>query len=139
MIRLFRLVRLIRVAKLGRYSTAMHLLVRVLGKKKTELAASASLLFLLLIVSSSLVHLAEHVAQPDDFGSIPASMWWAIVTLTTVGYGDVYPVTAAGKVMAGCIAVLGIGLFALPTGILAMGFLEEVQGKKTCPHCGKEL
>lgn len=69
-------------------------------------------------------------------------MWWAIATLTTIGYGDVYPVTVIGKFMASIIAVLGIGMFALPTGILGSGFMEELEKSKkprTCPHCGKEL
>ena len=77
------------------------------------------------------------------FSSIPAAMWWAVATLTTVGYGDVYPVTMAGKIVASIIAILGIGMFALPTGILGAGFVEEMQKRKRktrrCPHCEKEL
>ena len=90
-----------------------------------------------------LEYYCEHEAQPEVFSSIPATMWWAVATLTTVGYGDMYPVTAAGRFCAGLIAVLGIGMFALPTGILGAGFVEAIQKSKQpherCPHCGKEL
>jgi voltage-gated potassium channel len=87
------------------------------------------------------MYYAEHEAQPEAFSSIPETMWWGIATLTTVGYGDVYPVTALGKLLGGVIAVIGIGLFALPTGILASGFSEELSKEEetACPHCGKDL
>ncbi|HYE73847.1 MAG TPA: potassium channel family protein, partial [Blastocatellia bacterium] len=81
--------------------------------------------------------------QPDKFPDIPSTMWWSIVTLTTVGYGDVFPVTPLGKFFAGLIAILGIGMFALPTGILGASFVQELQKRKSgtsvCPHCGKEI
>ena len=86
------------------------------------------------------MYFIEHKAQPENFSSIPETMWWGIATLTTVGYGDIYPITAFGKVLGGFIAVLGIGLFALPTGILASGFSEELivskKETKSCIHCG---
>ena len=85
---------------------------------------------------------AENSAQPDQFSSIPAAMWWSIVTLTTVGYGDVFPITGWGKALAGIIAMLGIGLFALPAGILGSGFLEfhrRDYETRRCPHCGQEI
>jgi voltage-gated potassium channel len=89
----------------------------------------------------------ENGAQPDQFPNIIASFWWAVTTLTTVGYGDVYPVTVGGKILAGVIALLGIGLVALPAGIVSSGFLEEMQNRKAkaktavqlCPHCGKRI
>ena len=86
----------------------------------------------------------EREAQPQQFSSIPASMWWGVATLTTVGYGDVYPVTTAGRVLGAGIAILGVGLFALPTGILASAFSEELQKRRRreaapCPHCGRDL
>ncbi len=96
----------------------------------------------LIIISSSLLYYCENSVQPESFSSIPATMWWSISTLTTVGYGDIYPVTVLGKLCASVIAVLGIGMFALPTGILGAGFVEEVQKNRrrsVCPHCGKEL
>jgi voltage-gated potassium channel len=86
------------------------------------------------------MYFAEGDVQPQAFGSIPRAFWWGIVTLTTVGYGDVYPVTGLGKMIAAAVAVLGIGLFALPAGILGSGFVEEVaSSKRSCPHCGREL
>ena len=86
---------------------------------------------------------AEHEAQPEIFSSIPASMWWGIITLTTIGYGDTYPVTVMGKIVGGAVAVLGIAVYAIPTGIMASAFTEELRKKRqknqTCPHCGKEI
>jgi voltage-gated potassium channel len=89
---------------------------------------------------------AEHAAQPEAFSSIPAAMWWAVATLTTVGYGDIYPITPIGKALGAVIAVLGIGMFALPTGVLGAAFMEEIERQKkartqgpVCPHCGGEL
>jgi voltage-gated potassium channel len=98
---------------------------------------------LLIVMSSTLMFYCENAVQPEAFSSIPATMWWTIATLSTVGYGDMYPVTILGKTCASFIAVLGIGMFALPTGVLGAGFVEEIQRAKqtakTCPHCGKEL
>jgi voltage-gated potassium channel len=102
-------------------------------------------LLLLLVLSSSLMYFAEHEAQPELFSSIPATMWWGIETLTTIGYGDIIPVTPLGRVLAGVIAVLGIGMFALPAGILGSAFVEEVQRRRSgsagrsCPHCGQSI
>ncbi len=88
-----------------------------------------TILFLLVFASSGMYFL-EHEAQPKSFSSIPASMWWGVITLTTVGYGDVYPITGWGKLLGALIAILGIGMFALPAGILASGFGEEVRLRK---------
>lgn len=140
--RIFRLIRLMRALKLVRYSESLQLLVRVLASRKQQLVATAAAGCALLLVSSCAIYFVEHDAQPKTFSSIPASMWWGVVTLTTVGYGDVYPITILGKVLAGLIAALGIGLFALPAGIVAGGFTEllhERHEKKNCPHCGKVL
>jgi len=142
-LRALRLFRLARVLKLGRYSEALRLMSRVLRSRKEELAVTVSAVLTVLVISSSLMYYVEHAAQPKAFPNIPAAMWWGVVTLTTVGYGDIYPVTVLGKIAGAIIALSGIGLFALPAGILAGGFAQELQqrGKKTvhCPHCGKEL
>lgn len=139
--RMLRLLRLARVAKLGRYSSAVDSIARVIHDRKHELAASLTFMFMLILVSASLLYFAESEAQPEHFGSIPAAMWWAVVTLTTVGYGDIYPITPIGRVLAGTIAILGIGMVALPTSILGSGFVEQVTRRSspitTCPHCGK--
>lgn len=96
-----------------------------------------------MVVASSGIYLVENAAQPDKFSSVPEALWWSVATLTTVGYGDVYPATALGKVLAGAVALLGIGLFALPAVIRASGFSEALRaqrrGTACCPHCGREL
>lgn len=144
-IRAIRLFRIFRLAKLSRYSQALRLIKKILSNKKAELIVTTTILLLLLLFSSSLMYFAENKAQPNVFSSIPHSMWWAVATLTTVGYGDAYPVTALGKFLASIIAILGIGMFALPTGILGSAFVEEVQQKQRekektiCPHCKKEI
>ena len=143
MLRAVRLFRLFRILKMGRYSKAIQLLCQVIKRKREELVIMIFLVFVLLIIASSLMYYIEHAEQPDAFSSIPEAMWWGVATLTTVGYGDVYPVTSFGKAVGAFISLLGIGLFALPAGILASGFAESIQdGKKskiTCPHCGKEI
>lgn len=143
MIRVLRLFRFFRLMKLWRYSKSLSLIQSVLKSKKEELGITLLLGVILLILSSSLLYFIEYDAQPDKFSSIPAAMWWAVVTLTTVGYGDIYPITALGKFVGACISILGIGLFALPAGIIASGFATELQNRSQtltiCPHCGKEL
>jgi voltage-gated potassium channel len=143
-LRALRLFRLARIGKLGRYSESLRTLGRVVVAKKEELIVTLSILSLLLILASSVMYFVEHEAQPTVFSSIPAAMWWAVATLTTVGYGDTYPVTIAGKAIASVISILGIGMFALPTGILGAAFVEEVEKKKKgrarrCPHCGGRI
>lgn len=142
-LRAVRMMRIFRVAKIGRYSQSLKTLQRVLTQKKEQLISSVFILFLLLIIASSMMYFAENRVQPENFSSIPATMWWAVATLTTVGYGDVYPVTQIGKLIASVIAILGIGMFALPTGILGAGFVEEIDRHRRksiqCPHCGKEI
>ena len=118
----------------------MQLIGRVFVSKKNELLITVFAVFLLLLMASSIMYYVEHEAQPEVFASIPHSMWWGIITLTTVGYGDVFPITLLGKIFNGMIAFLGIGLFALPAGILASAFAEEMNkhhnGATQCPHCG---
>lgn len=156
---LLRLFRVFRLLKLARYSTAVSLLGATIRGRRAELAATGLLMFLVLIIGSTLMFFAERDAQPDKFPDIPTSMWWAVITLTTIGYGDVFPVTALGKVIGGFIAVIGIGFVALPTGIISVGFVEELRNfrenlkkkadssnvrdadavKCVCPHCGREV
>jgi len=139
-----RLFRIFRVAKLGRYSVALQTFGRVIRSTREQLLTTLMLLLVLLLFSASLLYYAENEVQPEAFSSIPAAMWWGIATLTTVGYGDVYPITGIGRLMAAAVAILGIGMFALPTGILGSAFVEEIQnrdrsGTVTCPHCGKDI
>ncbi len=142
-LRLFRLLRFFRFFKLGRYMKASAMIKRVFRSKKEELVLSFVITFFLIIIASCIMYYTEHDAQPDKFSSIPETMWWSVATLTTVGYGDVYPVTIIGKTLTAFISILGIGLFALPAGILASGFSDEFKNKKKeknlCPHCGGEI
>jgi voltage-gated potassium channel len=142
-LRAVRLFRLLRVLKFGRYSESMKLFGKVLKSKKAELVSSFLIIGILLIISSSLLYYVERDAQPDKFSNIISSMWWGVATLTTVGYGDVYPITWPGKLFGAIISLLGIGLFALPTGILSAGFIEAIKdtncSDKICPYCGRKL
>jgi voltage-gated potassium channel len=140
-IRAVRLFRLFRVFKMGEYSRSVTKLGNVIRKKKEELVITLFAGLILLVVASSLEYFVENEVQPEAFSSIPAALWWGVVTLTTVGYGDVYPETILGKLIAASMAFIGIGLFALPAGIIASGFISEIDKKATervvCPHCGK--
>jgi voltage-gated potassium channel len=142
-VRALRLVRLFRLFKMGRYSKSLRILGEVLRAKKEELVITVFVVFILLVVASSLMYYVETEAQPESFSSIPSAMWWGVCTLTTVGYGDVSPITPLGKFLGSVIALLGIGVFALPAGILASGLVETIEDRrqrfKTCPHCGKKL
>lgn len=143
-LRSLRVVRLLaRIVRLGRYFASLRTLGRVIQTRRGDLLAVITVLFLLLVMTSSLMFFAENQAQPEEFASIPRAMWWSIITLTTVGYGDVFPVTAAGRLLAGVIAIVGIGLFALPAGILGSGFMEELAREEeeplVCPHCGAAI
>jgi voltage-gated potassium channel len=144
-----RLLRLIRVVKLGRHSDALDMYGQILLQKRAELAVSMALLALLLLMASSAMYFLEHEAQPHQFCSIPAAMWWGIVTLTTIGYGDIVPVTVGGRLFGSFIAVIGVGFVALPSAILVSGMMEQLELRKTrlaaltephdraCPHCGR--
>jgi voltage-gated potassium channel len=145
--RAMRLFRLFRVLKLARYSESLQTFVDVLRLKKEELLLMLFAIMILLVISSSLMYEAENAAQPEAFASIPAAMWWGIVTLATVGYGDIYPITPWGKFIGSIVVLLGIGLFALPTGVLASGFAvvltrrkeAEKMQKMRCPHCRRNI
>jgi len=129
-VRVLRLFRLFRIFKMGRYSLAFGLITTVIKKRREELVVTLTLLIILLIFASTLMYYIEYEPDKPGFQSIPETMWWGVATLTTVGYGDVYPVTALGKVLGAVIAILGVGLFALPAGIIAGGFESELSSKK---------
>lgn len=130
-VRLLRLLRIFRLLKMTRYVESMRTFQNVFKAKRVELTLTLVLIFLLLILASSAMYAVESEAQPDKFSSIPETLWWGVITLTTIGYGDIYPITPIGKVIGGVIAFLGIGLFALPAGILASGFSEEIRKRKS--------
>ena len=129
-LKILLLLRLLRFFKLARYSPGMRSLALVLQAERKALLASAVILLGFVLLSASAMYGAEHDAQPDKMGSIPAAMWWAIVTLTTVGYGDVYPVTVLGRMVASVTMVFGLMMLALPVGIVATAFAEEIHRRE---------
>ncbi len=129
-LRFMRVFRLLRLLKLTRYSAALQMLGAAVYGQRRALGAALVIIATLLVFASSVIYLLEKEAQPDAFGSIPEAMWWGLATLTTVGYGDVTPVSVAGKVFGGFIMVLGIGMFALPAGILATAFGNEIKKRE---------
>ena len=139
-LRILRFLRVLKVTKHFHHSNTFHIITNTIFRKRSELISSLILMFSLLMICATGVFFAENEIQPDKFSSIPSAMWWAVATLTTVGYGDIFPVTSLGKILGSISAIFGIGLFALPAGLLASGFSEEMQKeKKFCPHCGEKL
>ena len=164
MLRMLRLMRFFRVFKITRYNESMKDIVQVIKDKRSEIGVIMGLIIIIMIISSFLMFYAERDDNSKNFPNVLSCLWWAIVTMTTIGYGDVYPITFAGKAIASIMALLGIGLVAMPTGIISAGFLEKVNEKKeakkkelekgkdtddkepegdgaalTCPHCGQRL
>ncbi len=129
-LRVLLLLRLVRFFKLARYSPGMRSLIAALQAERKALGASAVIIFGVILFMASAMHVAEHAAQPDRFGSIPQSMWWAVITVTTVGYGDVVPITVAGKLIASGAALMGFLLLALPVGVVATAFSEEIHRRE---------
>lgn len=140
-LRIFRLMGLIRMFKVARYLHALTMIKKVLYDRREQLVLSIIFILFILVIISTTMYYVEREAQPDKFSSIPATMWWGIATLTTVGYGDMVPITAWGRIMGGLFAITGVGLLALPAGILSSGFFEMMHRPRThkCPHCGEEL
>lgn len=127
LLRLFRLVRILRLAKLGRMTSAWQHLAEAVRSRKDELLLSLVAGLALMLVSATVLYMVEGPVQPEKFGSIPRALWWSVATLTTIGYGDVFPITPVGKVFASITALTSIGLVAMPTGILAAAFSEALQ------------
>jgi len=140
-LRLLRLMRLIRVTNMRTFAATLDRLRESVRERRDLLAVSAMLMFIALFISAALLYHFEHAAQPKVFSSIPAALWWAIVTLMTVGYGDMYPVTLAGKVCAAAAMIFGVAIFALPGAILTSAVISasEKSPPATCPHCGRPL
>jgi voltage-gated potassium channel len=142
-LRILRLARFLRLFRLTSYMKSTKMVVDVFRLRVNELLLSLVLAFFLIIISSSIMYFAEHEAQPKEFKSIPHAIYWSVITLTTTGYGDVVPKTTIGRFMTGVMILIGIGIFALPAGIITAGFLEEFRKAKSarirCPHCGELL
>lgn len=142
-----RIVRLLRLFKVSRHTNTFAAIGEVFRKRIVQLLSSMLMIFLLMVITSVLMYNVEHAAQPEKFDNAFSSFWWAIATLTTIGYGDIYPITIAGQVLNGIFAFLGIGFVAIPTGIISAGFVEyfrqgaesEQDKKCFCPYCGHKL
>ena len=133
MARLFRLFRLLRVFKLGRYFDALMIVVSVIKKSASQLIVSVALCFFVMLFSAIIMYTVENPVQPEQFPNVISSLWWAICTLTTVGYGDIYPVTDVGRFFASIISLVGIGIIAIPTGIIAAGFSSAIDKDHSNP------
>ena len=134
LVRLLRVIRVLRLAKLGRFTVATRALSEAIHTRRYELLISFGVAFFILLVTSTLMYIVEGQVQPEVFGSIPRAMWWAVATLTTVGYGDAVPVTALGRVLGGITAATGIGLIAMPTGILAAEMSDAIHTRRHAEH-----
>ncbi len=130
LLRLFRLLRIISLAKFSRYTAALNSLGQAIADRRYELLVSLGAALLVLLFSATVLYVVEGRAQPEAFGSIPRALWWGVATLTTVGYGDVYPVTVLGQLFAGMTALAAVGMVAMPAGILAAAFSEAFQQRR---------
>ena len=128
--RFLRVLRLFRIFKLSRHFSAMSVLLTVIKNELATLVSAIFIMLVLVVLASAGMFLVERNVQPDVFGTIPRAMWWATITLTTVGYGDVIPITVAGKILGVIITILGVGMAALPAGIIASGFTREVNNRR---------
>ncbi|MEO6668957.1 MAG: ion transporter [Ferruginibacter sp.] len=143
-LRILRLLRFLRLFRLTAYMKSAKMVKNVFVNRANELKLSLVLICFLIIIASCLLYFAEHNAQPSVFTSIPATFWWSIVTVTSVGYGDMVPITVLGKALTAIITLTGLAIFALPAGIITAGFLEEIRNMKEkkihkCPHCGEVI
>jgi len=143
-LRILRFLRFFRLLKLHHYTDAFTIINKVFKKKLYQLICSLCIIIILIILSSVLMYYQENEKQPEVFKNAFSGLWWAISTVTTVGYGDIYPVTGLGKILGAFIAILGVGFVAVPTSILSAGFIEASEKnndvkKNFCPHYGKRL
>lgn len=129
-LRSLRLLRVLRLLKLNHYFKGFDIFISVIIKELKSMAAALMVMIFLIIIAASLMHAIEGKVQPEAFGSILSSLWWSVVTMTTVGYGDVIPITVMGKIIAAFIMLVGVGLVALPAGMLAARFGEELRERK---------
>lgn len=141
-VRILRILRLFAIFKLARMNDSIAKFVGVIRAKASDLGLAFMILILAMVLASTLMYYAERDAQPEVFSSISASMWWGVVTFTTIGYGDTIPITPLGRAIGAVVALLGIAVYAIPTGIMATAFNEyrkRKDGGDTCPHCGKGI
>lgn len=134
-LRILRIIKVLPVNKNNAISKSLDALVLVIKKRRYDLGASFVLLSVLLVIASCAVYCFEYPEQPEKFSSIVHSFWWAIITMTTVGYGDIYPITLGGKIVASLFAVIGFGFVALPAAIISSGYIQ-MRTPLTCEKCG---
>ncbi len=123
--RMLRVVRILRLFRVNRYYDAFNVITDVIKEKKNQIVSALFIILMLVMASSIIMYNLEHNAQPDQFKNAFSGIWWAVSTLLTVGYGDIYPVTAAGRTVGIILAFLGVGIVAIPTGIISAGFVEH--------------
>lgn len=126
-IKTFRMLRVFRILKFGRYSKSMKMLGDTVMSVRHALMSTLFIAAFIILFSSACMYYLEHQAQPEAFPDIISTLWWAVATLTTVGYGDIYPVTAGGKLFASIVAMVGIGLVAIPTGLMSAAFVSKME------------
>ncbi len=136
--RMFRVIRIFRLFRINAYSDSLSLIGKVLQNKKNQIFASVFIICMLILASSLCMYSVEHEAQPDIFRNAFSAIWWATSTLLTVGYGDIYPITFMGQALGIVITFLGVGLVAIPTGIISAGFIEEYQNVKRLEDIEKQ-
>ena len=137
--RMFRVVRIFRLFKINAQYDAFNVILEVIKEKKNQLISSVVMIFIFMLASSLIMYSLEHDAQPDQFQNAFSGIWWSVSTLLTVGYGDIYPITFWGRTMAVIIAFLGVGMVAVPTGIISAGFVEQYTKIKTYRGSEHEL
>lgn len=145
-LRMFRIIRILRIFRIQHYADPLKAIATVLKKKRGQLLSSIFIVLILMITASLLMYGLEHEAQPEVFSNAFSGFWWATNTLLTVGYGDMVPVTLSGKICGVILTFLGVGMVAIPTGILSAGFVAQTEQKKEkteeiryCPSCGRKL
>jgi len=126
-LKLLRTLRILRLFKVNRYTSSLRTIGGVFKRRAAQLLSSSFIILLLMIIASVLMYTLEHDVQPDVFQNAFSGLWWSVATFTTVGYGDIFPITAGGRLVAGMLAILGIGLVAVPTGIISAGFIEQIE------------
>ncbi|ADL34025.1 ion transport protein [Butyrivibrio proteoclasticus B316] len=136
--RMFRVARILRLFRINSYYDQLNVITEVLASKKQQLLASVFIILILMMASSLCMYSVEHDAQPNVFQNAFSGVWWSVSTLLTVGYGDIYPVTVAGKILGILISFLGVGMVAIPTGIISAGFVEQYQKLKTVGDYAEE-
>lgn len=127
--RMLRVARIFRLFRLNAKYDSFNVITTVLYEKKNQIISSVFIVMILMLASSLCMYSVEHEAQPEIFKNAFSGIWWSMSTLLTVGYGDIYPITTLGRAMAICIAYLGVGVVAIPTGIISAGFVEQYQRK----------